>query len=102
MKERYILAIDQGTTGTRAVMYDRKGMHVASAYEELHQYYPKPGWVEQSPTEIWETVENTIHVDAYFSATKLEWLLQNVPDAFRKAKDGALVFGRPIRGYSGN
>jgi len=164
MKNRYILAIDQGTTGTKAVIYDQNGMQVAGAYEELHQYYPKPGWVEHDPMEIWETVENTIHVvlkmipvesltaigitnqrettilwdrvtgepvhnaivwqcrrtsdrcstlkgvkeksrlvslrtglpiDAYFSATKLEWLLQNVPDALRDAKDGRLAFGTP-------
>ncbi len=164
MKNQYILTIDQGTTGTRAVIFDRNGMQVASAYEELHQYYPKPGWVEHDPMEIWATVENTIHVvlktipvgsltaigitnqrettilwdretgepvhnaivwqcrrtsdrcstlkgvkeksklishrtglpiDAYFSATKLEWLLQNVPDALRNAKDGRLAFGTP-------
>jgi len=164
MKNRYILAIDQGTTGTRAVVYDCDGKQVASAYEELHQYYPKPGWVEHDPVEILTTVKNTIHtvlekipsesiaaigitnqrettvlwdretgqpvhnaivwqcrrtadrctalkesealkilvrqraglpIDAYFSATKLEWLLQNVPGALQKAKEGRLAFGTP-------
>lgn len=60
MKGAYILVIDQGTTGTRAVVYDRKGIQAASAYEELNQYYPEPGWVEHDPDEIWETVKNTV------------------------------------------
>jgi glycerol kinase len=162
MKQQYILAIDQGTSGTKAVIYDRNGMQVCSAYEELRQYYPKPGWVEHSPEEIWRSVENTIRmvcekvpakyiaaigitnqrettilwdrktgapvynaivwqcrrtadrctelkrhkknsilitertglpIDAYFSATKLEWILQNIQESLRNAEDGKLAFG---------
>ncbi|MDD5679893.1 MAG: glycerol kinase GlpK [Candidatus Omnitrophica bacterium] len=156
----YILSIDQGTTGSRAVLYDRSGRKVASAYEEFPQYFPKPGWVEHDPEEIWRSVENSIQkaikkvpsgaiaaigitnqrettiiwdrntgkpvynaivwqcrrtagrcdalkkkaaalfrkktglpIDAYFSATKIEWILKNVPGASAKAKRNELCFG---------
>lgn len=156
----YILAIDQGTTGTRVCAYDKRGRAVASAYREFPQYFPRPGWVEHDPDEIWQSVagpmqeilqqigsgsiagvgitnqrETTvvwdkdtgrpIHnaivwqcrrtaqrcdklteverdvirdktglpVDAYFSATKIEWILNNVPGALDSAKRGKLLFG---------
>ncbi len=57
----YILTIDQGTTGTRAILYDQKGQIVQSVYEEFTQYYPEPGWVEHDPLEIWRTVVNTVN-----------------------------------------
>ncbi|MBU0573101.1 MAG: glycerol kinase GlpK [Candidatus Margulisiibacteriota bacterium] len=57
---RYILAIDQGTTGSRAVVYDKKGRCVCSAYQEFPQYFPKPGWVEHDPEEIWQSVNAVI------------------------------------------
>jgi glycerol kinase len=57
---KYILAIDQGTTGSRAIVYDKKGRPVASAYQEFPQYFPKPGWVEHDPEEIWQSVYATI------------------------------------------
>ncbi len=56
MKPGYILAIDQGTTGSRAILYNRHGHAVASAYTEIRQYYPRPGWVEHDPLEIWSSV----------------------------------------------
>ena len=56
----HILAIDQGTTGTRAIVYDRRGREVAAAYEEFPQYFPRPGWVEHDPEEIWRSVDRTI------------------------------------------
>ncbi|MFC1577123.1 glycerol kinase GlpK [Candidatus Omnitrophota bacterium] len=159
---RYILAIDQGTTGSRAVLYDKKGIPRAGAYEEFPQYFPKPGWVEHDPEEIWKSVYSTIQkvlakkkrceiaaigitnqrettvvwdkdtgrpvynaivwqcrrtskrcgglnrkkgmaeffrnrtglpIDAYFSATKIEWILKNVPRAMSKARRGKLLFG---------
>jgi glycerol kinase len=159
---KYILAIDQGTTGSRAVAYDKYGRKVASGYEEFRQYFPKPGWVEHDPEEIWQSVCNSIEnvlkkvprdsiaaigitnqrettviwdrvtgkaihraivwqcrrtadrcdalkkrmgmeklfrdrtglpIDAYFSATKIEWILKNVPGAMKKAKAGRLAFG---------
>ena len=159
---KYILAIDQGTTGSRAVVYDKQGRKAASSYREFPQYFPRPGWVEHSPQEIWQSVNNSIQdvlgkipggsiaaigitnqrettviwdkdtgepihnaivwqcrrtaercnnlkkikgeveffrkrtglpIDAYFSATKIEWLLKNIPGALAKAKRGKLLFG---------
>jgi glycerol kinase len=158
---KYILAIDQGTTGSRAVVYDKKGKKIASSYEEFPQYFPKPGWVEHDPGQIWESVNNSIQkvvsrvpprsieaigitnqrettivwdrktgkpvhraivwqcrrtaprcarlkksgearffrkrtglpIDAYFSATKIEWILKNVKGAASRAKKGELCFG---------
>ena len=159
---KYILAIDQGTTGSRAVVYDKDGRKVASAYAEFPQHFPKPGWVEHDPQEIWQSVNISLQkvlskvgsdsicaigitnqrettvvwdratglpiynaivwqcrrtasrcdeikknkkeeqflraktglpVDAYFSATKIEWILENVPQAFKRAQNGELCFG---------
>jgi glycerol kinase len=159
---KYILAIDQGTTGSRAVAYDKYGKVKASAYEEFPQYFPKPGWVEHDPEEIYKSVIHSIQkvlrkipknsvlaigitnqrettvvwdketgrpvynaivwqcrrtaercdqlkknkktadlvrkrtglpIDAYFSATKIEWILKNVVGARDKAKKGRLLFG---------
>ena len=56
----YILSIDQGTTGTTSVLYDKDGNLTGKAYREFKQIYPKPGWVEHDPLEIWETVMDTI------------------------------------------
>ncbi|HSG28907.1 MAG TPA: FGGY family carbohydrate kinase, partial [Candidatus Krumholzibacterium sp.] len=56
----YVLAIDQGTTGTTTVLYDREGRIVDIAYRELRQVYPRPGWVEHDPLEIWQTVVDTV------------------------------------------
>ncbi len=160
---KLILAIDQGTTGTRTYLFNHLGQVVGSAYQEFTQYFPKPGWVEHDALEIERTVEETgkkalksagvkpsqvaavgitnqrettviwdrktgkpIHkaivwqcrrtahrcdelkkqgkeklflnktglvIDAYFSGTKVEWLLQNVPGAAKKAAKGELAFG---------
>ena len=162
MKE-FILALDQGTTSSRAIIFDRNGLPVASAQKEFTQFYPKPGWVEHDPDEIWSTqagialeaitkaglesadiaaigitnqrettvvwnritgkpVYNAIVwqdrraadfcdklkseglgskilkktgliIDAYFSATKIRWILDNVKDARRLAEDEQLAFG---------
>lgn len=159
---KYILAIDQGTTGSRAVVYDKKGLEVVSHYNEFKQYFPRPGWVEHDADEIWESVNKSIQnvlskvsfdkieaigitnqretvvlwdrstgkpvtkavvwqcrrtadrcekikhnkklgekifqktglpVDAYFSASKIEWLLRSHPNLAKKAKNGDIVFG---------
>ncbi|MCU0524562.1 MAG: glycerol kinase GlpK [Elainella sp. Prado103] len=50
----YILALDLGTTGNRAILFDRSGQMVSQAYRELTQYYPQPGWVEHDPRQIWQ------------------------------------------------
>ncbi|MBD2844801.1 glycerol kinase GlpK [Paenibacillus sp. IB182496] len=52
----YILSIDQGTTSTRAILFDRKGLPVHAAQQEIRQYYPRPGWVEHDAEEIWVSV----------------------------------------------
>lgn len=54
MTARYVAAIDQGTTSTRCILYDRQGRLVAVAQRPHHQYYPRPGWVEHDAAEIWE------------------------------------------------
>ncbi len=160
---KYILALDQGTTSSRAMVFDHSGSVVALAQKEFRQIFPKPGWVEHDATEIWATQRHTatealakagltatdiaaigitnqrettvvwdretgepVHhaivwqdrrtaarcdqlkarglapaikrktglvIDAYFSGTKLEWILRNVPGARAKAKAGKLAFG---------
>jgi len=158
----YILSIDQGTTSSRAILFNREGSIVAVSQKEFEQIYPKPGWVEHNPLEIWSTqvsvvteaiaraglnsidihaigitnqrettvvwdketgipVYNAIvwqdrrtsdycdsirneHgemirqktgliIDSYFSATKIRWILENVPGARQKALEGKLLFG---------
>ena len=159
----YILALDQGTTSSRTIVFDHAGSVVASAQKEFRQIFPKPGWVEHDANEIWATQLQTAHdalkkmglvasdiagigitnqrettvvwdrdtgtpihnaivwqdrrtagrcdqlkargkapvikrktglvIDAYFSGTKLEWILKNVPGARAKAKAGRLAFG---------
>jgi len=160
---RYVLALDQGTTSSRALLFDRQGQVCAVAQQEITQHYPKPGWVEQEPDEIWHTQldvarqalrdsgvavsevgaigitnqrETTIVwerstgrplyraivwqdrrtaelcdqlksegfealfvgrtglvLDAYFSGTKLRWILDHVPGARARAEAGELAFG---------
>ena len=58
MNESYLLAIDQGTSSSRSVVYDRSATVVASAQQEFTQIYPRPGWVEHDPEEIWSSVLN--------------------------------------------
>ncbi len=57
---RYVLALDQGTTSSRAILFDRQGMIRAQAQREIAQHYPHPGWVEHDPDEIWATQAATI------------------------------------------
>ncbi len=163
MKKSYILALDQGTTSSRAILYDREGKVVKITQKEFTQIYPKASWVEHDPMEIWgsqsgvvseilattgiaseeiaaigitnqrETTvvwekqtgkpvynaivwqcrrtsaicdelkarglenyirENTgLVLDAYFSGTKIKWILDNVEGAKQRAKNGELLFG---------
>ncbi len=160
---KYILALDQGTTSSRAIVFNHSGLPVASAQKEFTQIYPKPGWVEHDPEEIWSTqagvatevlakaglkssdiagigitnqrettvvwnrqtgkpiynaivwqdrrtadycdklkaegagsliLERTgLIVDAYFSATKVKWILDNASGARELAARGDLAFG---------
>jgi glycerol kinase len=57
---KYILALDLGTTGNRAILFDRSGEVVGQAYQELTQYYPQPGWLEHDAIEIWQDVRHCI------------------------------------------
>ncbi len=160
---RYVLALDQGTTSSRAIVFDRHGRTRAIGQQEFPQHYPQPGWVEHDPLDLWETTRLTalgalaqrnltardlaaigltnqrettllwdrrtgrpLHraivwqdrrtadvcarlkrrglaplfrrktgllLDPYFSGTKLAWLLDQVPDARRRAGRGELAFG---------
>jgi glycerol kinase len=55
MPRRYILALDQGTTSSRAIVFDRGGRARGLAQEEFTQHFPRPGWVEHNPADLWET-----------------------------------------------
>ena len=55
----YILAIDQGTTSSRAILFDREGQAAAVAQQEFTQHFPNDGWIEHNPEDIWETVVAT-------------------------------------------
>ena len=59
MKEK-IISIDQGTTSTRSVLYDKEGNFISSAQQEFNQFFPKEGWVEHNPEDIWQTVLSTL------------------------------------------
>jgi glycerol kinase len=56
MSKKYVMAIDQGTTGTRVILFNKDGDIHSMAYREIRQFYPHPGWVEHDPDEIWDTV----------------------------------------------
>ncbi len=58
--KKYILALDQGTTSSRAIIFDHGGKQIAVSQQEFKQHYPKPGWVEHDPLEIWQTQEETM------------------------------------------
>ncbi|WP_334329809.1 glycerol kinase GlpK [Companilactobacillus sp. HBUAS59699] len=60
MSNEYIMAIDEGTTSTRAIIFDKKGSKVADAQREFTQHFPEPGWVEHDANEIWNAVQSTI------------------------------------------
>lgn len=159
----YILALDQGTTSSRSIVFDQQGNIISVAQKEFKQIFPQPGWVEHDANEIWSTQFGTMAeavakahinmkqvagigitnqrettvvwdrktgqpiynaivwqdrrtaaycdalkaagkkdtiqqktgliIDAYFSATKLKWILDNVKDARKKAANGELAFG---------
>jgi len=163
MGKKYIISIDLGTTGNRVYCFDESGHPLSSSYREFTQHFPKPGWVEHDPIEIWNSIcelipsatakaglspndclvigitnqretsllwdkdtGNPIHnaivwqcrrtidicndikkagheklfrektglvVDAYFSGTKVKWMLDTVPGARDMAKRGKLLFG---------
>ena len=161
--QKYIMALDAGTTSNRCILFNKKGEMCSVAQREFHQYFPKPGWVEHDADEIWASMlgvaveamnmigaeasdiaaigitnqretaivwdKNTgdpiyhaivwqcrrtseycdslkekgltekfrqktgLVIDAYFSATKIKWILDNVEGAREKAERGELLFG---------
>jgi glycerol kinase len=163
MSSHYILALDQGTTSSRSMLFDKQGNIVSLAQKEFKQIFPQPGWVEHDPEEIWSSQFGTMAeavakakikmkqiaaigitnqrettvvwersmgqpiynaivwqdrrtaafcdelkaanlnelirlktglvIDAYFSASKLKWILDNVSGARKKAENGELAFG---------
>ena len=66
--EQYTMAIDEGTTSTRAMIIDHDGKEVAASQKEFPQYFPQPGWVEHNAEEIWQTVQTTI-ASAFISSS---------------------------------
>ncbi len=58
--EKYIMAIDQGTTSSRAIIFDHDGKHVGTSQKEFTQYFPEAGWVEHDANEIWNSVQSVI------------------------------------------
>ncbi|TMG80792.1 MAG: glycerol kinase, partial [Betaproteobacteria bacterium] len=127
----FVLALDQGTTSSRAIVFDHAGSIRSVAQREFTQFYPQPGWVEHDATRestiLWERVSGKpvapaivwqdrrtapicddlrkaghaelfarktgLVLDAYFSGTKLKWLLDHVPAARKRAMRGELAFG---------
>ena len=70
MSGDYVLAIDQGTTGTTVILFDHQSNIVGKVYQEFTQYYPRPGWVEHDAAEIWE---GTVQLLMGFSARQ-RWI----------------------------
>jgi Glycerol kinase len=66
-EKKYILSIDEGTTSTRAVIFDHEGNKVIDSQKEFTQYFPEPGWVEHDANEIWNSVLSTI-ADAFIES----------------------------------
>ena len=69
--EQYIMALDQGTTSSRCIIYDKKGNAVSISKQEFTQYFPDNGWVEHDAMEIWETQGRLVF--AYSQDFKLHW-----------------------------
>ena len=65
--KKYVMALDQGTTSSRCIIYDREGNQISAAQMEFHQYFPKEGWVEHDAEEIW-TTQMTVAHEAMLSA----------------------------------
>ena len=73
--QQYVMAIDEGTTSTRAIIFNHDGQEVAIAQQEFHQYFPKPGWVEHDALEIWEAVQQVmseVMIKAVFQPYKID------------------------------
>ena len=71
---KFIISIDQGTTSSRAILFNLKGKPVFTSQKEFTQYFPKNGWVEHNPEEIWSTTKKTLN-DAIKKAKKLKGIV---------------------------
>ena len=85
----HILALDQGTTSSRAIVFDKLGLPVAVAQREFPQIYPKPGWVEHDPLEIWQNVRAAMLLIAAWFALFALPLLISAPAADAPAQAAA-------------
>src|ERR671933_439224 len=92
---KYAAALDQGTTSTRCMIFDHGGNVVSVAQKEHEQIYPKPGWVEHDPQEIWARTQEQVGLPlaTYFSGPKVRWILDNVEGTRERAEAGDLIFG---------
>ena len=77
MREKYVMALDQGTTSARCILYDRQGRQVSVAQKEFRQIYPREGWVEHDPMDIWSTQmgvaqEAMLKVDAHLRGYRFD------------------------------
>src|SRR3989338_3200921 len=103
--KNFILSLDQGTTSSRAILFNDKGQIIGKSQKEFRQIFPKPYWVEHDPVEIWnsqlETTKNKkqikektgLEIDAYFSASKMKWIIDHVPETKELIKNKRLRFG---------
>ncbi len=90
---RYILAIDQGTTSSRAIVFDANGRSVAVAQQEFPQHFPNSGWVEHDPEDLWDTVvavcpETLSHVDFAMVAPSASPISRETPGGLGIQKTG--------------
>ena len=90
MTRPYILSLDLGTTGNRAIVFDRNQRVVSSVYEEFPQIYPQPGWVEHDPLVIWESAKKSIlkHDRKVLNSRFLGGVTLLVIDPFNTVLDG--------------
>ena len=77
MTQDYVLALDQGTTSSRAILFDRAGKIVSLAQKEFRQVFPKPGWVEHSPMEIWGSQSGVARSVLEEAMTRLKKAMEN-------------------------
>ncbi len=92
----HILALDEGTTSARAIIFDDGGVIRASAQREFRQIYPRPGWIEHDPREIWTTqigVANEALRSAKLQPQDLVAILDTTPRARQRAEAGDPAFG---------
>ena len=92
-----VLAIDQGTTSTRAILFGHDGLPVAAAQQELGQHFPRPGWVEHDPAEIWESVREVVaHVLAHADVTASDVVAVGVTNQRETTVVWERATGRPV------